>query len=236
MNNMKNIVYIIGICGLLLTGLSCSDMNDVHDKYMVDGETTYVGRVDTVMAFPGRERLLIQYQLTDPRVKELTIYWAQKEQSFSVEVPAHQPEDILEVMIGDEENPLPENDYTFQFYSFDKKGHRSVKYETLVSIYGDRFQATLSNRPVRTAQKTSNANELSIAWGGSSNDKEIGVNVFYTDVNGKSSEIFFEKALLEKETLIEQVDLTKDVFYQTLFLPQPEAIDTFAVEKKEIPF
>lgn len=233
---MKNIVYIIGICSLLLTGTSCSDMNDMHDKYMVDGETTYIGRVDTVMTYPGRERVLIRYQLTDPRVKEITVYWAQKGQSVTIEVPVHQPEDILEFMIGDKDTPLAENDYTFQFYSFDKKGHRSVKYETVVSVYGDRFLATLSNRPVKTAKKTSNANELSVTWGGSSNDKEIGIHVFYTDKSGETSDKFIEKAFLEKEVLLKQVDLTKEIIYQTLFLPQPEAIDTFAVEKKEILF
>ena len=233
---MKNLIYILGICGILSAGFSCSDMNDMHDKYMVDGETIYVGRVDTVMTYPGRERVLIKYKLTDPRVKEVTIYWAQKTQSVTVEIPAHQPEDIMEVMIGDKENPLPENDYTFQFYSFDKKEHRSVKYETIVSVYGDRFQATLSNRPVKVAKKTSNANELSVTWGGSSNDKEIGVTVFFTDKSGESSDTFIEKSLLEKEVLLKEIDLTKDIFYQTLFLPQPEAIDTFAVEKKEIQF
>lgn len=223
---MKKHIYIILGLFIFMLNFSCSDMNDLHDPWMKNGETTYVGRVDSIHAYSGRERILISYWITDPRVKELVIYWNQKADSVIVPVPVHQPADSLEVMIGDGDKKIEEGDYTFFFYSHDDRGHRSVKYEALLNVYGDRFQATLNNRSIKKVTRADN--KLTLEWGGSNSNNEIGIEILYTDIDGTSKKLFVETDLLTQPTVIEDIDLTKEIIYRTMFKPNPQALDTFS--------
>ena len=139
-NDILIILFILSFSSIW----SCSDMNDLHDPYLRDGEITYVGRIDSLKSFSGRERVLIQYWISDPRVKHLQILWNQRQDSIRVPVPPHDPTDSLEVMIGDGNGEIPEKDHTFFFYSHDDRGHRSIVFESLISVYGERYQSSLT--------------------------------------------------------------------------------------------
>ena len=44
-----------------LTTMACSDMNDLHDKYLEQGETIYLAKFDSVKLYPGRYRARVDY-------------------------------------------------------------------------------------------------------------------------------------------------------------------------------
>ena len=232
---MKKFIYII-VCCCLFFIVSCSDMNDLHEIYLENGETTYIGRVDSVHEFSGRERALLRYWITDPRAKYLILYWNQFEDSLKVEIPPHQAEEYQDIIIGENGTKIAEGDYTFFFYSYDNKGYRSVKYEKIVKVYGSQYQQALSARPIKTAIPNTGEKKLTLTWGGSSNINEVGVEVFYTLIDGITTSITFDVEVLTKATIIEDIDLTKEVSYQTLYKPTTTAIDVFRTPKNIITF
>ena len=232
---MKKFIYITAYCCLFFI-VSCSDMNDLHEIYLENGETTYIGRVDSVHEFSGRERALLRYWITDPRAKYLMLYWNQFEDSLKVEIPPHQPEEYQDIIIGENGSQIAEGDYTFFFYSYDNKGYRSVKYEKTVKVYGNKYQQALSARSIKTAVPNTGEKKLTLTWGGSSSIDEIGVEVFYTKADGIVASITFNVEVLAKATVVENIDLTKEVSYQTLYKPTSTAIDTFRTPKSVINF
>jgi hypothetical protein len=218
----KYILYVISFIAFI----SCSDMNDMHDKYLRDGEKTYVGRVDSIRAFSGNERVLIQYWITDPRVKKLHLLWNQKRDSTVVSIPEHEPPDALEVMVGERNGNITEGDHTFFFYSHDERGHRSVVFETLVNVYGERYQATLVNRSLKGVTKSGD-NELTLTWGGSSSTDETGIEIIFKHTSGEDKSEFIPIEDIGATTVIEEVDFGSPVQYRTWFKPNPDAIDRF---------
>ena len=148
MKNMTRCVLLF----LIIFVSACSDMNNLHDIYLKNGEITYVGRIDSIRTFGGRERVLIQYWITDPRVKNLHILWNQKRDSIVAQVQAHNPKDSLEVMIGSGNEVITEGDHTIFIYSHDDRRHRSIMFESLISVYGNRYQESLINRSINNTE------------------------------------------------------------------------------------
>ncbi|MDR2472985.1 MAG: discoidin domain-containing protein [Tannerella sp.] len=222
------IVSILSVVGILS---SCSNMNDMHDKYLRDGETTYVGRVDSVLYSAGRERVKIHYWVTDPRVKELRLLWNQKRDSLVVPVPEHQPLDALEVIIGDGKGVIAEGNHNFFFFSHDNRGHRSVVFETLINVYGQQYQDRILSRSVIETQVADN--DVTVVFSGASSNEEVGIEMTYTNLDNKTITAFFPDA--GTEIKLQNVDFSKGLSFQTLYLPEPTAIDTFRTTAERIP-
>ena len=238
-NNTENKNYMkkinVGkslILFLIMIVSACSDMNDLHDRYLKNGEITYVGRIDSIKSFGGRDRVLIQYWTTDPRVKNLHIFWNQKQDSVIVEIPTHDPADSLEVMLGDGNGVIAEGDHTIFIYSHDTRGHRSVVFESLMSVYGDRYQESLTNRPINNTELDED-NNLVINWQGSINSDEIGILISYLDNNDNPIESFIPSETLASPVVFDNINVTKPISYKTMYIPEKFAVDTFYTEVAE---
>ncbi|GHT20878.1 hypothetical protein FACS189464_3040 [Bacteroidia bacterium] len=203
-------------------------MNDMHDKYLKDGEITYIGKVDSVKLLPGNGRMSVKYWITDPRAKELQVLWSAGADSFTLDIPNHQPEEALTFMI----DPIIEGEHELQFLTNDKEGNSSVRFEASQSVYGEVYKSSLTNRPIQGTTMINNV--LSILWGGSLSAREISVNITYETSAGESIFLTLESELLSEPVSLENVDLSKGVRYRTLYLPQPEAIDTFSTDWQRI--
>lgn len=230
---MKKINMAGSLLLLLIVFISaCSDMNDLHDTYLRDGEIIYIGRVDSIKSFGGQERALIQYWITDPRAKSLHIFWNQGRDSIVVPVPTHDPSDALEVMIGDGNGVISEGDHTIFIYSHDDRGHRSIVFESLISVYGDRYQASLTNRPVSSVELNEDKN-LVVTWEGSISSDEIGILMSYFDNNDDPVELFISSETLADPVVFDDIDVSKPISYRTVFIPGQFAIDSFYTEVAE---
>ena len=225
--HMKKTILFSMACYLLAMLFGCSEMNDVHDMYIKDGEIIYVGRVDSTRFFAGDERFKLSYWVTDPKAKILKIYWSQKMDSVVLDIPTHNPKDSIDLVIGDVSHPIPEGSHTFQLYTYDGDGLRSILYEEIGNVYGDKFVQTLSSRLTQDVNYTSSDSTLTIEWGGLSSSKEIGVTINYTDLDEGEKVLSLATEEIGSQTLIKGLDPTKPVTYQTAFLPEEEAIDTF---------
>ena len=164
-------------------------------------------------------------KVTDPRAKHLEVLWNHGKESAVFDIPAHDPLEGLDIMIGENGSSIAEGDYTFTFYTHDDKEHRSIRYEQLLKVYGAQYELTLNNRIVK--KLTKGDNELTIEWGGSNSDQEIGVEVFYTDLSGKQASVRKPTEELGSATKIVGIDLSRKVTYCTWYKPGEEVIDDF---------
>lgn len=219
----KNIAILLTVLSFVL---GCSKMNDKHDFYLQDGEIIYLGRVDSARILPGENRFLLRYWITDLRAKELRVYWNQMMDSLIVPIPPHQPSDSIDVIIGDNDNIIPEGNYTFQLISSDGGGLESIIFERLGNVYGQQFSLLLADRFIRNVGFDPDTKEINIEWGEPPSSREIGVEITFFSDESKNV-IYLPPEQLLTQTTIENIDVERGLTYRTLFLPEPLAIDTF---------
>lgn len=220
----KNIIFIINLV-VILGFLSCEKMNKLHDVYLKEGEIDYVGRMDSVKAYAGNERIKFEYWITDPRATKLHIKWFEEDEIVkTISIPAHKASEMQEYILGEDE-PLAEKNYTFTFVTESESGVKSINYEVLGNVYGKRYSNDLTDRNV--AKLNYDDGEFKITFGSVINEENIGVKVHYFNMDGESNFVFLDSEELLGEVVIEDINIFKGVKYQTLYLPEENAIDTF---------
>ena len=214
-----NKIYLICLLLLAWTVQSCSDMNELSDKYLDKGEVIYAAKVDSVKALPGENRLQLNLFVGSQRIDKIRIFW--NDYVDSTEVRIGGKTGVFPVLLED----MPENDYLFQVVSFDKFGNRSLKFEATGISCGERYKNRLLNRHF-VAEGTwydSETHELHIHWREEMPDI-VKMVVQYTDIFGKVREQ--EVPVSENNTVIR--NLKGDVSYWCYFKPSKDAIDVFA--------
>ncbi|GHT52971.1 hypothetical protein AGMMS49982_14640 [Bacteroidia bacterium] len=219
---MKNFGFFIGM--ILLAG--CAEMNDKHDEFLARGETVYIGKVDSVIACPGNDSLLLKYYISDPRAKTLTVYWGFKNAfSKTFSIPPHQATEPLEASFGAADSITEEN-YTFQLISSDLSGNKSMVFETSASVYGSIYQESLLNRRVLGADFGVAPGDITVNLAPALTNDEAGMEFYYTDRSNNPVTEYFPHP--ETSLSLADVDISKVVQYKTVYRPEPTAIDSFA--------
>ena len=101
-----------------------------------------------------------------------------------------------------------------------------------MSVYGELFQNSLNNRLVDS--RSISGSTVTVNWGNCYSAQEVGIRVWYTDTAGAACEVTYPTAELGASSVIKNVDLTKEMSYSTLYLPEKTAIDTFYTAKAVI--
>ena len=232
--HMKKIVFPIILFGVLFTIIGCTGMNDKHDIYLEGGEIDYIGRVDSAKILAGNQRFELRYWITDPRAKVLKIYWSQKKDSVVVPIPAHQPKDSVELVIGDAQKIIPENNYTLQLLSTDGGSLSSIFFEKIGNVYGPKFQASLLDRLYTLVKYTAAGSVVTINWAGITSDKEIGIEFSYFSPDDTPIKTKLSTAAVGTQTILSNVNKGKGITYRTMFLPEKFAIDTFYTASRTV--
>lgn len=222
--NINGLIYILGIALVLMA--SCSKMNDIQDKYLRKGETIYVGKVDSAKVFAGRERVMLRYWFSDTRATKLMVYWNSRTDSLLLDVPVSSNKDSVDVIISN----LTEDNYLFELITMNSAmKDKSIPYQVGGNVYGDEYQATLSNRGIDKITFNHTTGKCIITWLGSVEDG-IACDLAYTDTLG--NEITRRIPMGGDTTVLNGLD--KDLKYRTLFLPEAQAIDTFYTEYESV--
>jgi len=219
------------LIGIILATVSCEKMNDKHKTWLENGEIVYIGKVDSLKAFAGDERILFRYWISDPRVKKLNISWSLGKESLEIPVPAHLPAEHLELYIGKNEKSIVEGIHTFNWVTWDQHGNKSIVFETTTNVYGQRYQSRLTNRSVINANAA--GTDVTVTWGGKLDDEEVELILDYTT----TSDVQVTMRYTSDEAtsvLLPNVKLTAPIMYRTLYIPEPTAIDTFSAESQKI--
>ncbi len=215
-------IYIFCIVLLAFFVQSCTKMNDLHQPYLDEGEVIYGAKVDSVAPGAGNGRIQLEMFILAQRIETVRIYWNDYKDSTDVQI-GNQTGSRKKML-----DNMAEKGYIFQFVSVDKFGHKSLPFEVTGNVYGDRFQATLSNRVI-TSKTTLVDGKITIKWSGAV-DKGVRCDLTYTNLTG--SPVVRKVPMSEGTTIL--TDMASDLKYRTLFLPEKMAIDTFYTDFKVI--
>ncbi|MDR1340982.1 MAG: DUF4998 domain-containing protein [Prevotellaceae bacterium] len=200
--------YFVMICLLYLTA-GCDDNNSMHQKYLDEGEIYYIGIVDSVKIFPGRERVRFSWQINaDPRITGTLISWNENQGTATIPI-VRRHSGIMQI---DTAINIPEGIYTFTLANVDDEGNQSKGVDgTTVLVYGPKYIGNLQNRPVQSVVFHDGA--MIIRWASIDNMQMLHTTVRYmdyTDAEHPSSKtLVIENS--ETETEISNVR-TGDVF------------------------
>ncbi len=212
----RNLINIISGLLICLSGFiaGCSKMDDTYKQFLEGGQKKYVGKADSVKVLSGRDRVYLQWlRSADPSVVKAKIYWNAK--SDSLEVPIDRNADTILVPVPN----LREGNYTFQIYTYDLEGNRSVMVEAFGTSYGDKYASLLLTRPI---EKTLFLNDstLEVTWGPVSDTSLLGNELLY----GDQKVVFVPKSAT---TTLLQSFKGGMLKYRSLFKPDKWSIDTF---------
>ena len=210
--------YIYALFILVLVTVivpSCSKMNDLHQPYLDQGEIIYAAKVDSVAPGAGNTRIQLKLFVISQRIETMRIFWNDYKDSANVAI-ANQTGVKTKML----EN-MAEKSYIFQFVSLDKFGHRSLPFEVVGKVYGPNFQSTLTNRVIKSQTAVVNG-KMTIVWSGAV-DKGVRCDLVYTNTLNK--QVTRKVPMAETTTVL--TDVSREMKYNTLFLPEPTAIDTF---------
>ena len=215
---------------------SCSKMDDTYDDFIKDGEVVYTARVDSAKVYPGNNRMgLSMLLISDPRITKVKVYWEISGQPDSTEKTIQRTTGIDTVWFSFPK--LAEGTYTFNIYTGDNAGHRSVKSDVIGTVYGEKYIAQLVNRAIKNGSYDGVAKTATIKWFGVNIDV-LGEEFIYTDTLGVVRKQF-EKHGGSADSLSVLPAFKKGNTFQfrTLYKPSPNAIDTFYsnYENRQVP-
>ena len=215
----KWISPLLAIC-LFVSLWSCSEM-DEYKEFTEGGEISYTEKVDSLEVYSGRNKVLIEGLVTaDPKVSEYRVYWNSGKDSIVVPVERSPGVDTLTTMITD----LPENIYNFEVRTFDEAGNSSIPVYATAEVFGERYQNSLSQRPV--VSNTMIGSELTINYAGMDlTSGVIGTEVDYSSTAGGEETVFVP--IDSSHVFIDDFNAGSTYEYRTVFLPEPTSIDTF---------
>ena len=211
---MKISIFILCCWGLI----GCSKMDDTYKDFIKDGERIYVGRVDSLKARPGLNRLQLSWlAISDRQVVKASIFWNNRTSRKDVPIQKTDGIDVIEVLLTD----MPEENYAFEVITYDNNNNFSMPVNITSRVYGDRYVRSLYNRPILSTKKTTNT--LEINWAEASAGT-VRTEIEYTDVSGLIRTV--NAAGDQLTTILAGYKAGTSFKYRTLFRPESSALDT----------
>lgn len=217
----------IGVISLLVLFFSrCEKMEDTYKQFYQDGETVYVGKADSLITRPGKNRIELSWLLlSDPKVTSYKVYWNNR--SDSVIGVVHKTAEIDTVSVLFHE--LEENIYHFEVIHYDKNGNSSIVASTVGQVFGENYQQSLLQRRLLSASR--DRRDVAFEWD-EAEMEVIGVELEYVNQENNSLKHFIGDDIIF-DTL-KNVKRDEEILYRTAFLPAPNAIDTFYTEQASL--
>jgi hypothetical protein len=186
---------------------------------MENGEIIYLGKTDSLLAYPGYERAKILWlPPKDAKVKQVKVLWNNQADSVIVPVERLPFGEFQEVVIDD----LTEGVHTLTVYTMGDHGYKSVRAELNVQVYGENYLNAILNRfPVNVAY-WDNVLDLTFA---AAAESVVKTEISYTDINGNIQTASISNEL--NDISIQDLDPDQPVRYRTEHMPDSNAIDQF---------
>ena len=231
MNIKRYIKYALGVIILSTLVIACTKLKDTYKDFVGTGEIYYPGKADSLTAYPGRNRIGLSWLLiSDPKITKSTLYWNNKADSLVIPVVKGSGIDTIRTII----HPMAEGTYTFEVYTYDNKGNRSVKVETIANVYGNNYDISLVNRPLKSAAMNTTADTALLEWFPASL-QHVAVDLRYKNQSGDS--VFITVPPDSLKIRLPKFKKAESFVYRSLYKPEKKAIDTFytAYETRLIP-
>jgi hypothetical protein len=226
MKQLKTGIYSVTFL-IVVAMASCSKMDSGYAGFIKDGPIIYPGKADSLKAFAGKGRIRLRWLLTsDKTLTTCKVFWNFGGDSLVIPVTKGAGVDTITAYI----NNLYEGSYNFIVYTYDKSGHRSVGTEIIGYAYGDLFQSIIANRPIRSSKKEAALSKVTVIWVG--RDAQcLGTEWKYTGTDQQPKQFY---SPIGDTTFITSCNVNNPVSYRSLFVPEPNAIDTFYTDYKSL--
>lgn len=206
-----------GVCLMILTLASCKKDHSVDSK-----TDTPVHEVEWAKLYPGRNRVRIGWGQADSYATKVKVYW--RNGVVESDLQQDSPVDSLTI------EGLAQGLYTFTIYAYSSKGDSSAGVTLKGLVYGEDYERTLDNRPVSKAGSLYGL--LKIKWG-EAPVKAIGTEVRYKNASGG---LLSEIISADSDSNVFRHAAHQDsIYWRTLYLPDPAAIDTFYTAYAAVP-
>jgi hypothetical protein len=231
--NMKKIIiftkqFALAASILCIVMSSCSDMNDLADRFLDEGEIIYTPKVDSISTHTGYKKIAFDISVNSNRIDKIRIYWNNYQDSMDVQV-GNQTGVFRTLLDKDTKGEdMKESSYVFYLVSIDSYGNKSLPVEVSGDVIGDEFKSFLRNRSITSAANVI-PNELTVDWGSIPN-YSIGNRLTYTNTSDK--EVTVAVLNSENQTLIS--DWKSGLSYVTEFVYDENALDTLYLEGESV--
>lgn len=216
---MKYLIHSIVALIFVSFIFSCDDMNDIHQKYLDEGEDVYIGYPNILTAHGGYERVQLVWKINaDPKIDECCIYWNNRQDSLTV--APDRTDTVMRQIV-----PLPEGKYILEMVNKSQSGYRSLVSTISTESYGEAYREQLFNRVV--TEQVATPRDITLTW--SLEEGCVGTYMKYKNNKGEQKEVFIEG---EQTTLkLDDYVLGGSFTYSSLYLPEIGAIDTIATKE-----
>jgi hypothetical protein len=221
---MKNkYISLLAIWMGLFCFMSCDDFMDVHKKYVEGDEIIYAPKVDSMQFIAGREKILFRVWLRNsPNVRSVDVFYNNRTDSVIIPVTPSAELYNVNYILPD----MGESAYTFEVRTTDSYGHQSLPTTGIGTSYGNNFQSQLNNR-IANISINEKLSQTQVTWL-SASENLILSEMRYTTI-GNEIKIIKVKPN-ESITPITDAADGSSFEYRSLFLPEPNAIDTFKLD------
>jgi len=223
MKKYNNILKgLFGILAILLLAVSCDDMNDIQSKFANMDEQTYLGKVDSVKAYPGFGRAKITWYIgSDPKIEKTIIYWNMRNDSIVKDFTRHTPGIQKDSIIVEN---LPEGSTMFEFRNVNNRGETSLYTAASVTAWGESFAHGLMARNITSREFDYADTNFKLGFSATSTgDSVVYSEVKYTDLNGLQKNVRIERET--NEILLSDFPDGGELQFRTVFF-LPQGIDT----------
>ena len=204
------------ICTLFF---SCENVMDIHQEYIKDGEIIYATKLDTTYFVAGNGRVQFNYRIFNaPNVEFINVYWNDFQDSLAIPVNL-----IPDTVKGTQMiTNLEEKAYTFYAQTEDKYGNKSLMSNGFASSYGEKYQATLTNRRVRNLSVSATGGTINWYSGA---DGLVKNEIRYTDKSGNIQTVAMPAN--EGNVYCPNVQPRGSFEYRSAYIPEIASVDTF---------
>lgn len=230
-NRMAKHVGLVLLAVATLSLASC-EKADEYKEFVKDGEISYIGKLDSVKVYSGKNRVMVKGLITsDPKIVECRVFWNNKADSLVIPVT----KEMISTVISKYVDIANEGFQNFVVYTYDAAGNRSIPVNTTGRTYGARYQAGLVNRDISIARTDETTGVTAVNFLGM--DRLTGVfatDITYTKVNNQSATVRIP--IDSAKIVLKDFKYGSVISYKTLFLPDTISVDTFysAVDTKQI--
>ena len=161
-----------------------------------------------------------------PNVRSIDVYWNDGLDSLIVPVELKTGYDSISIIL---EN-MEEKSYTFDVRTTDNFGHKSLYLTDFGTSYGEIYQSRLSDRRIKTVSLSDKGGI--VTWYFAPSDL-VCSEIRYTKNDGSLS--VTETSSIKDVTELPDIKPGSTIEYRSLFIPEVEAIDTFATAWKTFP-
>lgn len=225
------LLYIIGFMASVTGFMACDSMQSPYEGFIEDGEIIYPSKVDSIIIYPGKNRMLVEFlKPDDPTLRKARIFWKNKQDS--IDVPVDRDQDTVSVFI---DSLQQEGTYSVDIHLYDEEGNVSIGESAVGRVYGNNYSSSLVSRPTNNVGlKVEGDESVVIDWATASSTEAIGSILTYVTDNDSETNIFIPNDSSETQIFDLKDQDVNNLEYQTMFKPDTMAIDTFYADIKSL--